>query len=684
MPYTLKKYNGQTLVVIQDGTLDTSSTSLQLPGKNYAGYGFSINQNLTNLLENFANSIEPANKITGQLWFDTAVKKIKVYNGIGFKTLGSIEYGTAAPSNQLTGDMWFNTNTNQLFVFDGTVHKLIGPLLLNPNAAQLVSKRVIDEEGGNLYTILEAQFGNNTIAVFSENEFNIDSQQTPITGFNKIYKGITLPSRTNYPNIQFGGVSKTSESLLVGTQEIPAANFVQNTGSSQIITTDFKLRVEPSIVNGVFTNRRGLFVGASDNFYLGYNAGSSYLTNLSGPNIVFGVTDQSVQKNILSVGVNIVNPVNDSIVNLGSSALKYKNVYANNFYAIDDPNFAPNNSAFRGRVEGTTVSATQGFVGNLTGNVKGNIINADQNVVLNTSGQIANYFGRTTGDHFGNVVNINAGNQIAVDVSGTSTIFTGTFTGVSSSAAAIKIGTLVAPGFVGVPTSSSSDYANTVAVRDGSGNLSAVQFTGLASTAQAVMDETNVARLASTSNAPYTLVVRQADGSINVGNISGTSSNAAKLNGYVQAEPSTPGTLVLRSNGGDIYANIIHGRATSANYADLAEKYIPDNDYPVGTVVAIGGEKEITAATEGDRAIGVISENPAFMMNSNLENGVYVALKGRVPVRVIGAVTKGQRMVSTDAGVARGLILPNQVECFGIALETNNDVNEKLVECVIL
>ncbi len=683
MPYTLKKYNGQTLAVIQDGTLDTSSTSLQLPGKNYAGYGFSINQSLTSLLENFANSIEPSNKITGQLWFDTAVKKIKVYNGIDFKSLGSIEYGTAAPSNQLTGDMWFNTTTNQLFVFNGTEHRLIGPLLLNPNSAQLVSKRVIDEEGGNLYTILEAQFGNNTIAVFSNNEFNIDSQQTPITGFSKIYKGITLPSRTTVPNVQFGGVAKTSESLLVSTQEIPAANFVQNTGSSQIINTDFKLRVEPSIVNGAFTNRRGLFLGASDNFYLGYNAGTSYLTNLSGSNIVLGVTDQNTQKNTISVGVNNVNPSTDSVVNLGSSALKYKNVYANNFYAVDDPNFAPNNSAFRGRVEGTTVSATLGFVGNLTGNVKGNVLNADQTIVLNTSGQVANYFGRTTGEHFGNVVNINAGNQVAVDVSGASTVFTGTFTGVSSSATAIKIGSLVAPGFVGTVTSSSSDFANTVAVRDAQGNISAVQFNGLAATAQAVLDETNVARLASTANAPYTLVVRQADGSINVGTISGTSSNAAKLNGYVQAEPSTPGTIVLRSSGGDIYANIVNGRATSANYADLAEKYVADEDYEVGTVVKIGGEKEVTACTWGSRAIGVVSANPAFMMNSGLEGGTYIALKGRVPVKVIGRIKKGEDLIASDNGYAV-MAVPHASRIFAVALETSDDEGPKVIEALIL
>jgi hypothetical protein len=92
MPYTIKKFNGQGLATIQDGTVDTLTTNLQLPGKNYSGYGLSLNQSLIYLLENFANAVEPSKKITGQLWFDTSVKKIKVYNGIDFKPLSSTNW----------------------------------------------------------------------------------------------------------------------------------------------------------------------------------------------------------------------------------------------------------------------------------------------------------------------------------------------------------------------------------------------------------------------------------------------------------------------------------------------------------------------------------------------------------------------------------------------------------------
>ena len=128
---------------------------------------------------------------------------------------------------------------------------------------------------------------------------------------------------------------------------------------------------------------------------------------------------------------------------------------------------------------------------------------------------------------------------------------------------------------------------------------------------------------------------------------------------------------------------MFNGTATSANYADLAEKYLPDAPYGVGTVVSLGGEQEITASRNGDRALGAISEKPAYMMNSELEGGLYVALKGRVPVKVIGTVKKGDRLVAFDGGIAIVHNVPNG-DVFAIALESSSDADVKLIECVIL
>jgi hypothetical protein len=99
----------------------------------------------------------------------------------------------------------------------------------------------------------------------------------------------------------------------------------------------------------------------------------------------------------------------------------------------------------------------------------------------------------------------------------------------------------------------------------------------------------------------------------------------------------------------------MYGTASSALYADLAEKYLPDAEYPVGTVVVFGGDKEITVSNikMDTRVAGVISENPAFKMNDELEGGVHVALVGRVPCRVAGKIKKGNIMVTSGIpGVA--------------------------------
>jgi hypothetical protein len=135
------------------------------------------------------------------------------------------------------------------------------------------------------------------------------------------------------------------------------------------------------------------------------------------------------------------------------------------------------------------------------------------------------------------------------------------------------------------------------------------------------------------------------------------------------------------------------GIATSALFADLAEKYLADQDYEVGTVVVVGGNAEVTACSAGDRAFGAVSANPAYMMNSGLEGGTYIALKGRVPVKIIGPVKKGDKLIAAGEGCAAEArsILRNMPisagtfpDTFAIALETNDNPGVKLVESIIL
>jgi hypothetical protein len=124
--------------------------------------------------------------------------------------------------------------------------------------------------------------------------------------------------------------------------------------------------------------------------------------------------------------------------------------------------------------------------------------------------------------------------------------------------------------------------------------------------------------------------------------------------------------------------NTVHAKATSAQYADLAEVYETDSEYEVGTVVVFGGEKEVTISTEGNdpRVAGVISEKPAYLMNSE-SAGQPVALMGKVPCKVVGHIIKGD-MLSTDPnnhGVAKKTHDPQVGEVIGKALE-NYDSEE--------
>lgn len=145
----------------------------------------------------------------------------------------------------------------------------------------------------------------------------------------------------------------------------------------------------------------------------------------------------------------------------------------------------------------------------------------------------------------------------------------------------------------------------------------------------------------------------------------------------------TANTIVSRDSSGNINAVLFQGIATQARYADLAEKYLADAEYEVGTVVMIGGEKEVTASQVGFRAIGAVSANPAYLMNSELENGTTIALKGRVPVKVSGNIIKGQRLVAGANGTAQAA-MGNTADYFAIALETNADTGIRLVEALIL
>jgi len=133
--------------------------------------------------------------------------------------------------------------------------------------------------------------------------------------------------------------------------------------------------------------------------------------------------------------------------------------------------------------------------------------------------------------------------------------------------------------------------------------------------------------------------------------------------------------------------NTVFAKASSAQYADLAEIYTSDQQYLGGTVVVFDGEAEVTQShsPHDTRIAGVVSTNPAYLMNHDAV-GVPVALQGRVPCRVLGPVSKGDRVVSSHIpGVAQALDpLHYQPGCIiGKALQAIDSAEISVIEVVV-
>lgn len=142
----------------------------------------------------------------------------------------------------------------------------------------------------------------------------------------------------------------------------------------------------------------------------------------------------------------------------------------------------------------------------------------------------------------------------------------------------------------------------------------------------------------------------------------------------------------LPLTGGEITGNLsvdgtIFGTCTQALYADIAENYLSDNEYDFGTIVKIGGKKEITICDKAKNYFGVISKKPGFILNSANE-GLPVVMCGRTPVKIKGKIKKGDKIVFYKDGIARKAKFYEK-NYIGTALEDSNSKNIKLIECFV-
>jgi hypothetical protein len=155
----------------------------------------------------------------------------------------------------------------------------------------------------------------------------------------------------------------------------------------------------------------------------------------------------------------------------------------------------------------------------------------------------------------------------------------------------------------------------------------------------------------------------------------------------IQTGHVLPGANVTYNIGSNTaWWNTIYGKATQAQYADLAENYQADKQYTPGTVVMFGGENEVTVADADTTAVaGVVSTNPAHLMNGALTGVgvVALALQGRVPCNVIGPVKKGDMMVSAGFGYAKSSTDPKVGQVIGKALMDFPMSSKGVIEVVV-
>jgi Ni,Fe-hydrogenase III small subunit len=179
-------------------------------------------------------------------------------------------------------------------------------------------------------------------------------------------------------------------------------------------------------------------------------------------------------------------------------------------------------------------------------------------------------------------------------------------------------------------------------------------------------------------------------GNITSGNVATTGILTVNSGAAATAIVNGAGNAVGNIGSSGTYFNRLFAQATTALYADLAEVYKSDAEYPPGTVLVFGGSQEVTISTQSHdaRIAGVVSTNPAHVMNSGLvsEYTVDVGLIGRVPCQVIGPIAAGDRVVSSNrAGVAERLDMryyqPGVI--IGKAVESYNSTDVGTIEIVV-
>ena len=266
MSYILNKTDGTLLVTLVDGAIDTTSTDLTLIGRNYKGFGEFINENNIKLLENFSSSGAPNNPLRGQLWYDTADARLKLFNGSDWKVAGGPIVSNQEPNNLVAGDLWIDDDKNRLYFWDGTDLVLVGPSYTAGQGKTGFEADSVIDDGNVERTILKQFVGGVLAGIHSRvqfrpgNGFDIqgyptdpDDTQTPKRQIIKVGFNPVNPTGTNY---KYHGTASTADALVDGSgTTYDFTNFIATTGNQNMTGSLF------------VKNSGGLAIGVGDSKY---------------------------------------------------------------------------------------------------------------------------------------------------------------------------------------------------------------------------------------------------------------------------------------------------------------------------------------------------------------------------------------------------------------------------------
>ena len=297
MAYTVNKTNSAASpnqYTVQDGVVNTQ-TDLSFVGKGYAGYGEVIAENFLALMENFANPTAPTKPIQGQLWYDTAESRLKIYTGSTFVPPGAnVPYQSNAPGALTQGDIWIDSDTGQMYYYNGASSVLVGPPSTTGTTNGFVFDSIFDSLE-NTQNITKLFNDGNLIAIISEDTF---TPRTSITGFATVKKGITLT--TAITDAKFQGTATDSDSLGGAL----ASTFMKSNGND---TTSGTLGV---------VNDGGLQVGVDSDLSITVDSTGVIVSNvISDTDITFKMNDGGTTTTLMTldgsvsrVGIGTITP----------------------------------------------------------------------------------------------------------------------------------------------------------------------------------------------------------------------------------------------------------------------------------------------------------------------------------------------------------------------------------------